>query len=249
MKVFNLASLFFVLLLLYPVTPVIGQTEKDSSMEDAQSENESLERVNQSEATNIEEKTVIINLFYNNLDYKALDKLMIEFHRWIRAGFKDFLLVINSSGGDLDTGIAAYNYLESLPITLRTHNIAQTSSAATLIYCAGDIRTASYHSSFLLHNGTSTYPSQLTPREIAGSVEHIQMKQQFSRSIISACTGEREREIERIFDAESVFNAFDAQRLGLVHEVRNITSEPANSIFTAPIGLDNYLNDYSLFDR
>ena len=58
---------------------------------------------------------------------------------------------INSTGGSVSEGIAAYNIIKQLPCKVVTHNLGEVSSAAILLYMAGNIRTASDISKFLIH--------------------------------------------------------------------------------------------------
>lgn len=61
---------------------------------------------------------------------------------------------ISSGGGDVRSGITAYNYLKQLPCLVHTHNLAEVSSAAILPYLAGNIRTADEISRFFFHPAT-----------------------------------------------------------------------------------------------
>lgn len=61
------------------------------------------------------------------------------------------LLNISSLGGSVTAGIAAYNYLKSLPFKVHTHNLGEVSSAAILPYLAGNIRTTEPISKFVIH--------------------------------------------------------------------------------------------------
>ena len=80
-----------------------------------------------------------------------------------RQAIDSLVLNISSIGGNTTSGIAAYNYLKSLPFPIRTHNLGEVSSAAILIYLAGAERTAESISKFVMHpievslNGTFSY--------------------------------------------------------------------------------------------
>jgi len=58
---------------------------------------------------------------------------------------------ISSLGGSVITGITAYNFLKHLPFTITTHNLGEVSSAAILLYLAGNTRTAESFSKFMIH--------------------------------------------------------------------------------------------------
>ena len=56
-----------------------------------------------------------------------------------------------SHGGANLYGFAIYNFLRSLPVPVDTHNLGGVNSMANIIYLAGEHRTASPNSRFLLH--------------------------------------------------------------------------------------------------
>jgi ATP-dependent protease ClpP protease subunit len=103
--------LFLLLFSLCPTQSVRSQVLQSNQVEVVEvtkSENRQGDSNNASDSK--QKQIVVMNLFYDGLDQDFLDKLMYYFGVWMQSGFNDFLLVIDSSGGDLDTGIAAYNY-------------------------------------------------------------------------------------------------------------------------------------------
>lgn len=77
-------------------------------------------------------------------------------------------LNINSGGGDTLAAIAMYNYIKSLPCKTFTHNLYETSSAAIIVYLAGEQRSCEKHSYFLIHemrytiNNSKNYQGLIT---------------------------------------------------------------------------------------
>ena len=60
-------------------------------------------------------------------------------------------LIMSTKGGDVDAGITLYNFLKSMPITLRTYNIGNVDSIGVVVFLAGSERYMANHSSFILH--------------------------------------------------------------------------------------------------
>lgn len=60
-------------------------------------------------------------------------------------------LILSTKGGDVDAGITLYNFLSSLPITLKTYNIGNVDSIGVIVFLAGATRYMTEHSSFILH--------------------------------------------------------------------------------------------------
>ena len=71
---------------------------------------------------------------------------------------------INSGGGSVSSAVALYNFLKSQSFNIYTHNYADVSSAAIIIYLAGEKRTSEDISKFLIHpltfnlQGTYAFP-------------------------------------------------------------------------------------------
>lgn len=77
--------------------------------------------------------------------------------------------LFSSTGGQVEPGIALYNFLRALPVKIIMHNTGSIDSIANIIFLAADTRYASVHSSFLFHGinwnfaaNTSLNKSQLT---------------------------------------------------------------------------------------
>lgn len=58
---------------------------------------------------------------------------------------------ISSFGGSTTTAIAIYNYLKRLPYKIITNNTGEVSSAALILYLAGQERYAEDNTRFLIH--------------------------------------------------------------------------------------------------
>ena len=78
---------------------------------------------------------------------------LITYIRSIKNLTSDDTLIINinSMGGNVSDGIAIYNFLKQLKCKIVTNNLGDVSSAAILLYMAGNIRTASDVSKFMFH--------------------------------------------------------------------------------------------------
>ena len=77
-------------------------------------------------------------------------------------GATELNIHISSQGGETAAGFTAYNFLKSLPVTVRTHNISNVESIANIVFLAGSERFANPLSRFLLHPLLSVSYRQLT---------------------------------------------------------------------------------------
>lgn len=60
-------------------------------------------------------------------------------------------LNISSLGGSVSSAVTIYNYLKNAPFEITTHNLGEVTSAAVLLYLAGNERTAEQISKFVIH--------------------------------------------------------------------------------------------------
>lgn len=63
----------------------------------------------------------------------------------------ELVLLISSSGGNLDSGFSTYNFLRSLNKPITAVNTGCVESIALMIFLAADVRVAVDNSRFLLH--------------------------------------------------------------------------------------------------
>lgn len=106
------------------------------------------------------------------------DDNMLALRQFIEAQTDNILSLtinISSSGGSVSSGITLYNYLKQKNFTVITHNLSEVSSAAILLYLAGNIRTASEVSKFIIHPLTYNLASDLTYPQIKELYESISL--------------------------------------------------------------------------
>jgi ATP-dependent protease ClpP protease subunit len=68
------------------------------------------------------------------------------------------LLILNSPGGNLDDGIALYDYIRTLPYKLTCHIFGQASSAASVMLQACDKRLIAENGAVMIHRGELSIP-------------------------------------------------------------------------------------------
>lgn len=246
MKLISLIT--FLTFILYPMAPLRGDTitpDQSSPLTldtvgSPHSPSKETAAVKNNATDTVSHNTCIINFSDRHLNHDDLADLMQAVDQSIEHGCTDILLVINSFGGKYSVGIATYNYLSNLPVTLRTHNIAATSSAAVLLYCAGDVRTASPNSHFLLHNGQLSPGSGLTVAEVEANYSIFQLQIGVMHEVIADCTNRPIRDIESLLNGtELLLDASSAEQFGLVEEIRDIGHDIANYDFIEFVGSSN----------
>jgi ATP-dependent protease ClpP protease subunit len=176
-------------------------------------------------APNRAKEVGVIN-FFAGVSQRTLRQLITAVSELRQAGIDEILINFNSYGGDSDAGLAAYNYLQSLPITIRTHNLGYVASASVKIFCAGKIRTAAPQSHFLIHYGTLSTGNNLTALQIEGLLNASRNRGAFTTEILASCMGQGRGRVADLLRQEAVFSAKEAQDLGLVQQV--LPQQPVN---------------------
>lgn len=136
------------------------------------------------------------------------------------------LLTIDSNGGLLNDAVKIFKNLRQHGAVIRTLAFANCCSAATIVFSAGDIRTASPETRFQLHRSAIAPSPHIAARgtaeeyrRLAASVEEAD---RLVLGILLDRTGASLDELRRELATEASMNAGDACRLGLAHEISGL---------------------------
>jgi len=143
-------------------------------------------------------------------------------------------LFISSTGGNVNAGMAAYHYLQSLPVPLKTYNLATVSSAANLVYCAGDKRYSFPASKFLFHNVHSD-PKRSTVEELKVSTENVIQNKKQILGVYRECMQGLQESPAELLEVGAIILPVEAKNKGLVDE---IISERPRSAFEFILNID-----------
>lgn len=133
-------------------------------------------------------------------------------------------VAINSRGGEVDHGLAIYNYLRTHPalVSVRIDGIA--ASAASVIAMAGDEITMPANALMMVHNPwTYAMGNAAELRKTADDLE------QFEKTLLAtytARTGKGEGDIKTLLDDETWLTAQEAVDLGFADRVESL-AQPA----------------------
>nr|WP_272537527.1 MULTISPECIES: ATP-dependent Clp protease proteolytic subunit [unclassified Providencia] len=143
-------------------------------------------------------------------------------------GATEINIHISSRGGETDCGFAAYSFLKSLPIKVRTHNISNVESIANIIFLAGSERTANPESRFLIHPLAWSF---------SGQVDHYRL-----RELVKCLDNDLNRFVNIFLDEVShdidwfstiekstVFTTEDAMNCGIVN-IKKIAKLQPNGV-------------------
>lgn len=159
------------------------------------------------------------NLEISPQSTQALFKIIQE---QLSGGMKKLNLLISSPGGNVDPGIAIYNFLKGLPIEVVTHNYGSCDSIAALVFCAGEKRYTVANSRFLIHGISFQAQNQrfdeAALKEFLGSLKN--QRETMSKIIAKEC-GKKVEEVERDMLNGIILNPDGAIEYGLATEIKD----------------------------
>lgn len=140
----------------------------------------------------------------------------------LQASVKTIVLLISSPGGNVDPGIAIYNFLKGLPVDVITHNYGSCDSIAALVFCAGSKRFTVSNSRFLLHGIGLNFPNQRMEeknlKEVLNSITN--QRETISKIIAKECNKKVETVEKDILDG-IIMNSRQSIEYGLATEIKN----------------------------
>lgn len=150
----------------------------------------------------------------------------------IHQGADELVLKIATMGGECSYGFSLYNFLISLPVPVKTHNLGTVESMGNIVFLAGETRTACPHSKFLFH------PFHWT---VNGAVDHARMSEyamsldydlQLYADIVAERTAGAEAPLDVLqclMSAPRILNVSEALAAGVIHR-EDCLGMPAESV-------------------
>ena len=166
--------------------------------------------------------------FFVPVDVNNVNQLIQMVNAQVNAGRKDFVILISSQGGEVLSGLAAYNYLHGLHVNITTYNLGQVDSAANLLFCAGQHRYALPNTRFLIHSSFTLLPpgTPLNTAYLDGQLQQVRNMNQMSAQVIESAIGKPSKEVEQAIEGQNIFDPQEALKLGLIQEVKANFSTP-----------------------
>jgi ATP-dependent Clp protease protease subunit len=138
---------------------------------------------------------------------------------------KPITVIINSPGGEADSGFGIHDMLRFVEMPVRTVVAGLCASAAIMVFLAGEKgkRFSLPNSRFLLHQPSTQSFGQATDLEIA-STEILKLRERYNR-IVADLTGKDLETINKDADRDFWLTASDAHDYGLVDHVITTRTE------------------------
>lgn len=159
--------------------------------------------------------------FNAGINQQSVSQLINTVENALNNNAEAIKLLISSPGGDVASGISAYNFLKGLPIDIETHNFGNIDSMATVIYCAGKQRLCMPTARFLIHGVKfgSNGPLQIEEKQLDEIVIGLKNDRENIAKIIAENCKKTQAEIEKLMFEGATFTPTEAKNFGLVHKI------------------------------
>ena len=178
-------------------------------------------------------KTVYIK-FYATVDNNSVNALMSAVEQKLKEGVERFVILISSVGGNVFHGLSAYNFLVGIPAEVITCNFGSVDSIASVIFCAGSKRYSVPHARFLLHGVSANFVqnSSLEEKQLEERLKGLKIDIENIAGVIAFTTKKTEDEIRQAMIDRITISPEEAQKFGLVHEIKTQLLEKDAELIT-----------------
>ncbi|WP_222428103.1 ClpP family protease [Sporomusa sp. KB1] len=158
------------------------------------------------------------------LSCESIDAILKKVDEWFAEGCNCIHLMISTPGGSVANGISLANYLRGIPIEVNTYNFGAVDSMGVAVFCAGTRRFCTPQSRFLIHPiCLSLLDNQSIDEQfLARKTREIEVDTRNVAGIISERTSMSINEIINAMRYETIFDAQEALKYGLVDEIRPV---------------------------
>lgn len=171
-------------------------------------------------------QTNITIFLMDYLDGARVSTLINQLNRINYRSYRHLDLLIASEGGNSDATLHLYQFLKTLPINVRTFNVANVSSNANLIFCAGDERYALPNTYFLFHEvrtrvGDHLRSAVLREADFAFLQRSLAQSRSQAAQILKDCSSLSKDKIKAYLSSGQLLHPEGAIEAGFVQEIRD----------------------------
>ena len=131
-------------------------------------------------------------------------------------GTGDVLLVINSPGGEIASGLTIINAMESAPFKVQTHCLSKCYSMAAVVFaCGTGKRTMSPHSKLMFHEPLISGRGMAPLSQVEDEAKLLGEKKELLAKIVADRTGIDKKKIKQIMGRDRYFDEKEAKEWNL----------------------------------
>jgi ATP-dependent protease ClpP protease subunit len=169
------------------------------------------------------DKTKAYYVFYNQqIDIASMRALSRQLANLVEAGVEDITLAINSPGGLLAAALNTFDFITALPARINTHAQGLVLSSATVLFLAGQQRSADRDSRFLFHPAQVTVTGTLTEQQLRDQLSAFNMVGDQVAQIYRERTHLTDDDVQRFARETVIYTADQAKSFGVVQSVGDL---------------------------
>ncbi len=123
--------------------------------------------------------TTYIN-FHAPINPHTAQNLMTVIAQKLGTGTDHFYILFSTPGGEVQSGIALYNYLRAVPAQLTMHNMGNVDSIGNAIFLAANNRLACAHSTFMFHG-------------VGFDIKNVRVEEKIARELLQGILADHKR--------------------------------------------------------
>lgn len=157
----------------------------------------------------------------DSVDTKSMESLIKQLmYLYKEAPDKEITLYINSPGGEVQSGLAVYDFMKLIKAPIKTVCIGTAASMGAILFLAGDKREMMPNAQVMIHDpAPANSINGLKPAEISERLTDLKKVQKVVCDIISKTTGKTDKEVRNKTRKDSFFNAKEALDFGLATNI------------------------------
>jgi len=138
---------------------------------------------------------------------------------------REITIYINSSGGEVISGLAVYDYISMMKAPVRTVCIGTAASMGAILFLAGGKRQMLPHTRLMIHDPSYSHNDigGRKPHEIQHELDKLNETREALAKIIADKTGKTLDEIYEVTANDTYYSAKEAIDFGLATEILDST--------------------------
>lgn len=137
----------------------------------------------------------------------------------IHDGVDTVHLLIHSPGGNVNDGVALFNYFNTLPINLIVYNSGSVASAAVIAYLGAHKRIVCESASFMIHHTTAAVGNVATGKRLQGVLDSVHIDDARSQLILNSRVTLTDEQRAVFAVADLTLDANQSVAAGIAHEI------------------------------
>lgn len=182
---------------------------------------------------NIPKKLIAVIDFSGEINKSKASNLLFYIKKmFLQQSVKDFVIYINSNGGNMDSAIAMYQSLKALPISITTVNIGAVESAAVGLYCSGGKRYSMQNSYFMIHGITIQNITISSRNQLEAQIRNYKIFYEAQKDMLKSCSNMNESLIDDYIKSSDPkrLTSHEAREFGIVQNIGSPDHEKSENV-------------------